>query len=364
MKFGTFEIRPLFLLLVFMPVSFILFFAQANSVLIFFASCLAIIPLAGIIGDATEHLAERTGPGIGGLLNATFGNATELIIALIAIKNGLHDVVKASLTGSIIGNILLVIGVSIVAGGIKRPRQTFERTSASLGASLMALSAIGLLIPAVFDFVVGQSGQIRERELSLNIAFVLAAIYVLNLIFMLRTHKYLYSRRVKETETSSVKIEQASHFWSIKKSIVVLCITIAFVAIISEFLVATVEEATHVLGMTDVFIGVIVVAIIGNAAEHSSAVSMAVKNNMDLAMNIAVGSSIQISLFVAPMLVFCSYFIGNPMDLLFTPFEVIAVAVSVWLFNIIAQDGETHWMEGALCLGLYCIIGMAFYYLP
>lgn len=352
------------LLLVFVPLTFILELAHLDPTWVFAASCLAIIPLAGIMGEATEHLAERAGPGIGGLLNATFGNAAELIIALIALKNGLHDVVKASLTGSIIGNVLLVLGASIVAGGIKRERQRFERTSAGLGASLMALSAIGLIIPAVFDFIVGQTGRPRERELSFDIAIVLAVIYSLNLFFTLRTHKHLFNITTTNDEKTPEESKHSHAVWSVGRSVITLLTATAFIGGISELLVGSVEHTAKALGMTEVFIGVIVVAIIGNAAEHSSAIMMAVKNKMDLAVNIAVGSSIQISLFVAPVLVFFSYLFGNPMDLLFTPFEVVSVVVSVWMLNLIAQDGETHWMEGMLCIGLYAIIGIAFFYLP
>lgn len=363
MKIGRFSVNPLMIMLVFVPAAFALEFTHANPTWIFVVSCLAIIPLAGVMGEATEHLAERAGPGVGGLLNATFGNAAELIIALIALKNGLHDVVKASLTGSIIGNVLLVLGASIVAGGIKRERQSFERTAAHLGSSLMALSAIGLLIPAIFDVIVGPAGRARERELSFDIAIVLTITYGLNLFFTLRTHKHLYAD-VPVSAEQQAEVLPPQHVWSIGRATLTLLIATAFVGVISEFLVGAVEHTAQALGMTEVFIGVIVVAIIGNAAEHSSAIIMAVKNKMDLAVNIAVGSSIQIALFVAPVLVFCSYIFGNPMDLLFTPFEVVAVGVSVWLLNLIAQDGETHWMEGVLCLGVYVIIGIAFFFLP
>ncbi|GAB1429567.1 calcium/proton exchanger [Ignavibacteria bacterium] len=364
MKIGNYSINPLMLLLVFVPTAYILEFTHADPTWVFIVSCLAIIPLAGIMGEATEHLAERAGPGIGGLLNATFGNAAELIIALIALKNGLHDVVKASLTGSIIGNVLLVLGASIMAGGIKRERQHFDRTAAGLGASLMALSAIALIIPAVFDFIAGQTGRPQERELSFDIAVVLALIYALNLFFALRTHKHLFNNVTADDEKTPGNQKHTHAAWSVGRSVITLLVSTAFIGAISELLVGSVEHTAKEFGMTEVFIGVIVVAIIGNAAEHSSAIIMAVKNKMDLAINIAVGSSIQIALFVAPVLVFFSYIFGNPMDLLFTPFEVVSVVVSVWMLTLIAQDGETHWMEGVLCLGLYAIIGIAFFYLP
>jgi Ca2+:H+ antiporter len=311
------------------------------------------------MGKATEHLSSTVGEGIGGLLNATFGNAAELIIAIIALRAGLHDVVKASITGSIVGNILLVFGLAAVVGGAKRPSQKFNATAANLGSTLLLLSAIGLVIPAIFHMIVGDSVAVGERKLSLEIAVVLMVTYVLSLVFTLRTHRHLYGGGE----------ESAGHGpgkgWSRQKSLSVLLGATALVAVMSEFLVGAIDDAAQRLGMNQVFVGVILVALIGNAAEHSTAVLVAWKNKMDLAINIAVGSSIQVALFVAPLLVFLSYMVGpGPMDLRFTVLEVVAVAASVGIMAQIAQDGETNWMEGVQLLAVYSILGMAFYFLP
>ncbi|HYE75175.1 MAG TPA: calcium/proton exchanger [Blastocatellia bacterium] len=354
------------LLLVAVPVAAYLNFTHANPVAIFIASCIAIIPLAGWMGRATEHLAETFGEGIGGLLNATFGNAAELIIALMALRAGLFDVVKASVTGSIIGNILLVLGLSILAGGLKFPRQKFNQTAASLGSTLLVLSGIALLIPAIFHFLVRGNPNVREQNLSLEIAIVLFITYVLSLIFSLKTHAHLYvGESAGQAGHAETEEAMGTHGWSRTKSLSVLLGATAMVAVMSEFLVHAVEAASTSLGLTEVFVGVILVAIIGNAAEHSTAILMAMKNKMDLALNIAIGSSLQIALFVAPVLVFASYVMSSqPMDLLFTPLEVLAIAASVAVVALIAQDGESNWMEGVLLLAVYTILGLAFYFLP
>src|SRR5215475_13749216 len=300
-------------LLVFVPIAVVLELMHANPIAIFAASGLAIIPLAGWMGRATEHLSEKLGEGLGGLLNATFGNAAELIIALMALRKGLFDVVKASITGSIIGNVLLVLGLSVVLGGLKYPRQVFNKTAAMLGSTMLALSAIALLMPAVFHIVARGRANAREQDLSLEIAIVLIVTYVLSLVFTLRTHSHLYTGGVDAKEEQEAI---GTHGWSQRRSIGALLAATILVAVMSEFLVGAVEEASHRLGLTPVFVGVIVVAIIGNAAEHSTAVLVSLKNKMDLALNIAFGSSMQIALFVAPMLVFPSYLFGRPMNLL------------------------------------------------
>lgn len=348
-------------LLVFIPVAAVLEWTHANPTLVFAASALAIVPLAGLMGKATEHLAERLGEGIGGLLNATFGNAAELIIAVMALQRGLHEVVKASITGSIIGNVLLVFGLSALAGGMRYSFQRFNATAAGVGATMLALSAVGLVVPAIFHAIVGETAKTSERGLSFDISVVLMVTYVLSLVFALRTHKHLY---VGEPEAHGDEAI-GTHAWSRGKSVAVLVGATALVAIMGEFLVGAVEHTAKQFGMTEVFVGVILVAIIGNAAEHSTAVLMALRNKMDLAINVAVGSSIQIALFAAPLLVFLSYGIGpGPMDLLFTTFEVLAVAISVGILALIAQDGETNWLEGVQMLAVYAILGMAFYFLP
>jgi len=343
-------------LLIFIPVAVVLHYSHAPELWTFIASGVAIIPLAGWMGKATESLAERLGAGIGGLLNATFGNAAEMIIAFQGLRAGLTEVIKASLTGSILGNILLVFGVSALAGGLKYRHQKFNRTAATMSATLMALSAIGLLVPALFHWVTRGAEGSAEKNISLEISIVLFVTYVLSLIFALRTHKDLYLGTSEPHEEASMMRPKTAGL--------VLLGSTALVAWMSELLVHAVEPASKSLGLTEVFVGVIAVAIVGNAAEHSTAVLMAMKNQMDLAYHIAVGSSMQIALFVAPVLVFLSYALGRPMDLVFTTFEVIAVGLAVAIVSLVAADGESNWMEGVLLLAVYLIFAIAFYFLP
>ncbi len=354
-------------LLVLVPASLYFEAYGADPLWVFGAAGLAIVPLAGWMGRATEHLASRLGEGIGGLLNATFGNAAELIIALYALREGLHGVVKASITGSIIGNVLLVLGLSMVGGGMRYSIQLFNRSAASMGASLLLLSAIGLVVPTVFHALaapdlsssdMSSSGSADERSLSLEIALVLFVTYVLSLVFSLRTHRHLYVGEGSEGE------EEQAHAWSRRRAVLVLLVTSALIAVMAELLVGTVEHAAMALGLTEVFVGVIVVAIVGNAAEHSTAVLVAMRGKMDLSVHIAIGSSLQIALFVAPVLLFASYAFGTPMDLVFTPFEVFSVVLAVLAVNHIASDGECNWMEGVQLLAVYLILGLAFYFLP
>lgn len=351
----------LLVFLVFIPIALVLeYVVHASPTWVFLTSGMAVIPLAGIMGRSTEYLAEHVGPGLGGLLNATFGNAAELIIAVIALRAGLYELVKASITGSIIGNILLVFGLSALFGGLRFEIQQFNKTAANLGATMLLLSAIALVIPAVFHLIVGENLILSEHRLSLVISVVLIVTYVLSLVFSLRTHSHLYTGAAHTDEG-----ERATPAWSRPKSLIVLLVSAVLVGLMSELLVTSVEHAGEALGMNSVFIGVILVAMIGNAAEHSAAVLVAMRNKMDLAINIATGSSIQVALFVAPVLVFLSYVVGpEPMDLLFTSMEVIAVAVSVLIIGSIARDGETHWMEGVQLLAVYAILGVAFYFLP
>ncbi len=346
------------LLLVFVPVAGLLEWLHADPLIVFCASAVAIVPLAGLLGRATEHLSSHVGAGIGGLLNASLGNAAELIIALAALRSGLHDVVKASLTGSILGNILLVLGVSMVAGGLKYERQKFNQTAAGMGASLLLLAAVGLIIPALFHFTAADRGQTVERELSFEIAIVLFAIYILSLVFSLKTHRHVFAGEPHDAE------DLGERPWSKRKSIAVLAGVTVLVAVMSEILVGALEPAAQRMGMTQLFVGVILVALVGNAAEHSTAVLVAMKNKMDLALGIAVGSSLQIALLVAPVLVFASYLFGEPLDLIFTPFEVAAVTISVLIVGFVAMDGESHWMEGVMLVGVYTMLAIAFFFLP
>ncbi len=360
------------LLLVFVPVAMLMEWVfHSPPMWIFVIACLGIIPLAGLMGHATEDISERVGEGLGGLLNATFGNAAELIIAIVALRAGLYDLVKASITGSIIGNVLLVFGLSAMVGGFRFQTQRFNRTAAGLGSTLLVLSAVGLVVPAIFHHLVGATAPEAERNLSLEISIVLMATYVASLVFTLRTHKHLYmGDAATEEDGSAAAAHGAGGEHGPRKSMgravgLLLAATVG-VAVMAEFLVAAASETAEQLGWSEVFVGVIVVAIIGNAAEHSTAIIMAAKNKMDAAINIAVGSSIQVALFVAPLLVFLSYAIGGrgPMDLIFTPLEVLAVATCVGIMAFSANDGETHWMEGVQLLAVYVILGIAFFFLP
>ncbi len=347
---------------------------------IFVCACLAVIPLAGWMGHATEHLAAHTGEGIGGLLNATFGNAAELILALMALHHGLDDVVKASLTGSIIGNILLVLGASFVAGGIRHKVQRFNAGAARTYATMLTLGAISLVVPAAFHYLGGSAVAVHEQDLSTGIAVVLIVIYALGLWFSLVTHRFLFTgpaaaaARVGAAgpgapvaaESASEDEEKDGHgCWSARKAVAVLVLVTALVAWMSEILVGSVEQTAHALGWSNVFIGIVVLAIIGNAAEHSTAIMVALKDRMDLAIGVAVGSSIQIALFVCPVLVLASYFLApHPLNLVFTPAEVLAVVVAVVAANQVTSDGESNWLEGVQLLSVYIILAVVFYYLP
>ncbi len=346
--------------LIFVPVAIVARFAGAPDPALFALASLAIIPLASVIGETTESLACRLGPGVGGLLNATFGNAAELIIALFALFHGLDSVVKASLTGSIIGNLLLVLGASLFAGGTRHPIQRFNRTAAGTGGTLMVLAASSLLVPALFHNIVGADQNVVEHNLSFSVAVVLMIAYILNLVFCLITHKDVFN---PDNETAE-PIATEERDWTVRGATTVLLVATGFVAWMSEILVGAVETTSHAVGLTEVFVGVIVVAIVGNAAEHSTAILMALKNKMDLAVGIALGSASQIALFVAPVLVFVSYARPHPMDLIFTHMEVMAMVLAVMLARMVAEDGESNWLEGAMLLLIYAVLGLAFYYLP
>ena len=330
----------------------------ASPVVKFIAAGVAIIPLAGLMGKATEQLAHRLGPGIGGLLNATFGNAAELILALFALSRGLDEVVKASLTGSIIGNLLLVLGASLFAGGLKFPIQRFNRTAAGAGSTLMVLATVGLIVPALFHHLVPNAAGLEHR-LSIAVCVLLVFTYLLSLLFSLVTHRELISGL---TEEVAAAISEAT--WGLRHATTILIVATIFVAWMSEILVGAVEATSASLGFNAVFMGVIVVAIVGNAAEHSTAILMALKNQMDLAVGIALGSALQVALFVAPMLIFASYLRATPMDLVFSTLEVVAVILAVMLARMVAEDGESNWLEGAMLLMVYAILGVAFFYLP
>jgi len=338
--------------------------AGATAGIVFATSALGIIPTAALMGRATEELAARSGPGIGGLLNVTFGNAPELIIALFALGQGLHEVVKASIIGSIIGNILLVLGAAMLAGGIGREKQTFSKTTVSVQTSMLLLAAAALVMPAIFELVEGKGLPLpgaelvdygsRVEHLSLAVAVVLILTYVAGLFFSLKTHRDIFNPEYDDEGTGG---------WSTRKSVLALAIAGVLVGVMSEVLVGSISEASHAVGLSEFFIGVIVVAIVGNAAEHWVAVLVAMKNKMDLAVNIAIGSSAQVALFVAPVLVLASFFIGpHPLALVFNGFELGAILLAVLIANYVTQDGESTWFEGVQLLAVYFVFGIAFYY--
>jgi len=350
-------------LLVFLPIAIgAEWLAPDAHVLIFSAACISIVPIAAWMGHATEHLAKRTGEGIGGLLNATFGNAAEMIIALMALHRGLGDVVKASITGGIIGNVLLVLGAALLLGGFRHSTQRFNAVAARSQATMLLLAAAALVAPASYHYLAGGEAAAREGSLSLEVAVVLLFIYCLGLVFSLKTHSQLFVGHA--AEAAEVEDDHGPD-WSLGKSLGVLFGATALIAWVSEILVGSVEHAAHAVGMSDVFIGVIVIAVVGNAAEHSTAVLVARKNRMDLALGIAIGSSIQVALFVTPVLVLASYVIGpQPMNLVFTPAEVLAVTLSALIAGQICGDGESNWLEGAQLLAVYVILALLFFFLP
>lgn len=346
------------LLLLVTPVAVWMAMLRASPLLVFAAAALAIVPLAGVLGEATSALATHSGPAIGGMLNATLGNATELIIAIFAVHAGHINVVKASLTGSIIGNLLLVLGMSVVAGGAKRETLRFSRTNTSLNSTMLLIAVAAMVMPAIFAVTVygdlEHHQSARLEHLSLWASGVLIVLYLANLIFMLKTHR----------RAAGQKQEAAPREMSFQQALTALGLATLVIAVLSEILVSQIEPVTRALGMTELFIGVIVIGLVGNAAEHSTAVLMAMEDKMDLVMTVAVGSSTQIALFVAPVLVFLSFAMGHPMTLLFNGFEIAGVFLSVLIVAMISSDGETNWFEGAQLLALYAILAVAFYFVP
>ena len=328
-------------------------FSHQTPLTVFVLSCVAVIPLAGFMGDATEHLEAHAGPTIGGLLNATFGNAAELIIGLMALNAGLVDLVKMSITGSILGNLLLIMGLSLVAGGLRTSELRFSRTSAGMSAGMMVAGVAGLVFPALFHATHHNPSALSELRMSEGVAIILAVTYGFSLLFSLKTHRWLMGGDPHESPRRA---------WSVPKALLVLGVATAGVAWMSELLVHSVEVAQASLGLPAMFVGLIVIPIIGNAAEHASAIMMARRGKMDLSLQIAYGSSTQIALLVAPILVFAGVLMGRGMDLVFTPFEVMATAIAVILAAVGTTDGESHWFEGVMLLAVYAMIGIAAFF--
>jgi Ca2+:H+ antiporter len=355
-----------YLLVPFIAIAIVLDVLGASPVAVFFTSAAGVIPTAALMGRATEELAERAGPGIGGLLNVTFGNAPELIIALFALGSGLHEVVKASIVGSIMGNILLVLGAAMLAGGYNRERQLFDRTAAGAQSSMLLLAAAALIMPAIFELVEGKGlpkpgAEIVNYDhtvemLSAIVACVLIASYVAGLFFSLKTHRELFN------PTADEEPEEGHEPWSLRRSVAALALAGVAVGVMSEILVGSISEAAASVGLSEFFIGVIIVAIVGNAAEHWVAVSVAMKDKMDLSVNIAVGSSAQIALFVAPVLVLLSFVLGpHPMALVFNGFELGGILLAIMIANHVTQEGESTWYEGVQLLAVYLVLAVAFF---
>jgi Ca2+:H+ antiporter len=368
-----------YLLVPFIPLAVVFDLINASPTVIFFVAAIGIVPTAALMGRSTEELAERSGPGIGGLLNVTFGNAPELIIAGFALAAGLQEVVKASIIGSIIGNVLLVLGAAMVAGGVGRGSavQKFDRTAASAQSTMLFLAAAAMLMPAIFELVEGRGlpsigpeivdyGSTVE-QLSLAVSVVLILCYIAGLFFSLKTHRDIFNPQARPVVPEDPQGAEQADFddtwgWSVRKSVIALAIAGVAVGLMSEILVGSISEASESIGLSEFFIGAIVVAIVGNAAEHWVAVLVAYKGKMDLAVNIAIGSSAQVALFVAPVLVFASFLVGpGPMPLVFNGFELGAVLLAALIANGVTQEGESTWFEGVLLLAVYTVLAIAFF---
>jgi Ca2+:H+ antiporter len=347
-------VETLFLaLLVFVPAAIGAHAFGLSPVLTFFLAALAVVPLAKFIGEATEELATHAGPALGGLLSVTFGNATELVIGFLALRAGLIEVVKASITGSIMSNLLLVLGLAMLAGGVKHARQTFNRTGAMASGSSLFVAVIALVTPAIFLATAPVAQNIVE-DMSLWLSLMLLLIYAAGLYFVLHTHKHLYLEPAGELEPKA----------SWQSALVKLLVATVAVAWVSDILVGSIQPVVTQFGWSQLFIGVIFLAIIGNAAENFSSILAARKNRMDLSLGIAIGSATQIAMFVAPVLVFAGFFLGQPMNLIFNRFELVAIVLSVLVVNLVVADGESNWLEGAQLLAAYAIMAAAFFFHP
>ena len=359
-------------LLIVIPLAILASFFDWGDTWVFVLSAVAIIPLAGYIGESTEALAEHTGPRIGGLLNATLGNAAELIIAIVAIREGLIELVKASIAGSILGNILLVLGMAMLFGGLKNGTQFFNRRRAGNHAILLVLAVIALVIPSVLSSSIGPRESIPVEALSVGVALIMIVLYVLGLLYSFKmvggplTARSSVEVCTEEQTHSEKEIEAVHHHpsWSTRKSLIILGLATAGVAYLSELLVGSVEPVVTSLGISEFFVGIILIPIVGNVAEHLVAVKVAIQNQMDLSVEIVNASSLQIAMFVAPALVFISLIMGNPMRLIFNEVELLAMVVGILIAALVSSDGESNWLEGAELLAVYLILALAFFLLP
>ncbi|HLA43573.1 MAG TPA: calcium/proton exchanger [Aggregatilineales bacterium] len=349
--------KALLAMLIFVPAALLAKYAlDTDPILVFILSALGIIPLADFIGEATEELALHTGPKIGGLLNATLGNAAELIITIFAINEGLLDLVRASIAGSIMGNLLLVMGLSLVFGGLKHGVQTFDVRNARMNATLLVLAVVALMVPSLFDVAIAED-KAAEVGLSEGVALVMIILYGLSVFY-----SFTGGKSPDSHESAAEEVHHAR--WSVQRSVAVLAVATLGIVFMSELLVGAVESVTEEFGLTELFIGVIVIPLVGNVAEHLVAVQVAYKNKMELSLAVSIGSSLQVALFVAPVLVFISLFFDDTLLLVFNNFEIIALAAASLIAAFVAQDGESNWLEGSMLLGVYVIVGIAFYYLP
>jgi Ca2+:H+ antiporter len=367
-----FREQPVNLLLVALPLALFAEWGHWGELWVFIFSSAAIVPLAGLIGRSTEALTVYTGPRLGGLLNATLGNAAELIITIVAIREGLLELVKASITGSILGNILLVMGMAMFLGGFKNGIQRFDRHHASRSAILLMLSVIALLVPSMLSSAIGPETSIRVEALSLGVAAIMIVLYAAGLFYSFRSKDGAVAKAItadtratwETAEAKPSELVKNHEHWSLRTSLIFLALSTVGVVVMSELLVAVVEPVVASLGVSEFFLGVILIPLIGNVAEHLIAVKVAVENQMDLSVEIAVASSLQIALFVAPVLVFISLLMGNPLQLIFNSFELLALIVGVFIAVMVSQDGESNWLEGAELLAVYLILALAFFLLP
>lgn len=347
-------------MLIFVPISIAAQELHINPLIIFVASGLAIIPLAALIAKSTEEIATVVGSALGGLLNATFGNATEMIISIVALRAGLVDVVKASLTGSIIANLLLALGLAIIFGGLRFSEQSFQPAVARINSSSLILAVIVMLTPAAIQLTADGLEPSTLNNFSYIASVLLLTFYCLMLFFSIKTHKYMYLVE----EVNNEPIESSKDEVNVGLQIVVLLTCTVALVFVSDILVESLEQAISTIGLTSLFTGVILVPLFGGFVEYITCISFAIKNKMELAVSVAIGSSLQIALFVAPVLVLAGWVLGQPMNLSFNPFELVAVAMAVVITNSISNDGRTNWLEGVLLLITYAVLGTAFYFHP
>lgn len=377
----TFTYSPVNYLLIFVPLGIWAGVFHWSSNAIFWINFFAIVPLASILAFATEQLAEHVGETIGGLLNATFGNAVELIVSIIALKNNQVRIVQASMLGSILSNLLLVLGCCFIAGGITRVQQEFNQTVAQTMSSLMALATTGLMIPAAFHaslpapkkklpFPNPDSSDNLVISLSRGVSIILLFVYILYLVFQLKTHKSLFEEQAQETDdgvilpSAPVVEDNKASELSVVSSVSVLLIATILVSFCADYLVGSIDDIVESSGLSKTFIGLIVIPIVGNAAEHVTAIVVAMKDKMDLAIGVAIGSSLQIAVFVTPFMVLIGWAIDVPMSLYFSTFETVVLFVSMFITNLVILDGESNWLEGAMLLSTYFIIALAFFFYP